>query len=429
MDITVTEHEEQHEEQVEQPEVLYGLLAEFPDQDSLVHAAQSVRDTGVRRWDSYSPYPIHGVDRAMGIRDTRLPWIVVSCGVAGGVLALLMQWWTNAVDYPFNISGKPFFSVPANIPITFELIILFSAFAAFLGALALNGLPRFVNPLFKSEKFKRVTSDRFFIAIEAKDELFDESRLQSLLESCGAVSIEQIHDAAQPAKIPLAFHLIGAVAFCLALVPPLWIARDRATRSDVPRIHPVTDMDFQPKYRAQAESNLFDDGRTMRLPVEGTVARDELYADQHFHYGVVDGEFAATFPAALEPLDADFMARGEQRFGVYCAPCHGLAGDGDGIISLRALDRDDSIWIPPLSLHSDAVMDQPIGKIFNTITNGVDRAKDGNLSMPAYAAQIVPRDRWAIVLYVLALQRSRNSTTGDLPAAELETLRLRALDQ
>jgi mono/diheme cytochrome c family protein len=284
--------------------------------------------------------------------------------------------------------------------------------------------------LFKHERFGRATSDRFFIGIEAQDAAFDEARMQELLQAANAVAVERVYDAAKPAKVPLAFHLVGVVGLFLALIPPLWIARDRATKSQVPRIHPVRDMDFQPKYGPQAASPLFADGRAMRLPVAGTIPRGELRDDDHFYRGLVDGEFATTFPQRLGPPDMAMMRRGEQRFNIYCAPCHGLAGDGDGIISQRALAREDSpMWRPPLSLHSDAVLEQPIGQIFNTITNGVDREKNGNLSMPAYGAQISPQDRWKIILYVLALQRSRNSRTEDMPAAELKAFQLRDMEQ
>ncbi len=420
----------EHEEQSDQNQLLQGLLAEFSDQESLLNAARAVREAGVRRCDSYTPFPIHGMERAMGIRNTRLPWVVFVAGVTGCIVALLLQWWTNAVDYPLNISGKPIFSLPANIPVTFELIVLFSAFAAFLCALGLNGLPRFNNPLFRQEHFRRATSDRFFIGIESGDPLFDETRMRELFEAQGAISIERVHGAARPAKIPLAIHLIGVVVLCCAFIPPLWIAKDRVTKSDVPRIHPVTDMDFQPKFKAQAETSLFADLRTMREPVAGTIARGDLREDDHFYRGLAAGEFAETFPRQFGSINQAMMTRGQQRYNIYCATCHGLAGDGDGITSKRALARADSPqWRPPLSLHSEAVLGQPVGKIYNTIANGVDRENNGNLSMPAYGPQIAPRDRWAIVLYVLALQRSRNAVLDDMPVNERETLQLPDLNR
>ena len=218
----------EHDAQTDQPQVIKGLLAEFSDPDSLLSAAKTVRDTGVKRWDSYSPFPVHGIDQAMGIRRSGLAWLVLGAGITGGVVALLMQWWTNAVDYPLNISGKPLFSLPANIPVAFELIVLFAAFTAFLGALALNGLPRFNNPLFSVQRFARATSDRFFIAVDADDPAYDEARFQELFQSAGAISVERVEAPGHQARIPLAVHLFGMASFAVALVPILWIAADRA---------------------------------------------------------------------------------------------------------------------------------------------------------------------------------------------------------
>ena len=234
----------EHETQTDQPQVTKGLLAEFNDPDSLLSAARTVRDTGVQSWDSYSPFPVHGIDQAMGIRRSGLAWLVLGAGVTGGIVALLMQWWMNAVDYPLNISGKPLFSLPANIPVAFELIVLFAAFTAFLGALALNGLPRFNNPLFSSRRFARVTSDRFFIGVDADDPAYDEARFQEIFQAAGATAVERVEAPREQPRIPLAVHLFGMAAFTVALVPLLWIAADRRTKDDTKRVHPVLDMDL-----------------------------------------------------------------------------------------------------------------------------------------------------------------------------------------
>ncbi|MCP4799308.1 MAG: DUF3341 domain-containing protein, partial [bacterium] len=127
---------------------LYGLLAEFETPHKLVDAVEKVRDQGFSKWDVHTPFPIHGMDGAMGIRGSRLPFIVLIGGLTGLVVATLMQWWTNAVDYPFIISGKPLFGLPAAFPVMFELTILLSAFATFFGMWGLNKLPKWHNPLF-----------------------------------------------------------------------------------------------------------------------------------------------------------------------------------------------------------------------------------------------------------------------------------------
>jgi hypothetical protein len=169
-----------------------GYLVEFSTPDALLHACERVRDAGFTRWDAHTPFPVHGLDRAMGVRTTVLPWLVFLCGFAGLSFALLLQWWTNAQNYKFVISGKPFWSIPANIPVAFELTVLFSAFGAFLGMLAFNGLPRFHHPLFTSERFRRVTTDRFFVSVEADDPRFDPQKTPSFLAGLGGSAPEKL---------------------------------------------------------------------------------------------------------------------------------------------------------------------------------------------------------------------------------------------
>jgi hypothetical protein len=172
---------------------LLGYLAEFDDPHLLLHACERVRDAHYRRWDAHTPFPVHGLNDAMGLRGTLLPWLVLGGGLTGLVLALLMQWWMNAVDYPFLISGKPYFSLPAFIPVVFELTVLLSAFTAFFGMLLLAGLPRFWHPVFLSERFKRASDDHFFISIEAHDRRFDAEETRRLLQSLeGVLAVEPL---------------------------------------------------------------------------------------------------------------------------------------------------------------------------------------------------------------------------------------------
>jgi hypothetical protein len=172
---------------------LLGYLAEFDDPHLLLHACEQVRDAKYRRWDAHTPFPVHGLNDAMGLRGTLLPWLVLGGGVAGLMLALLMQWWMNAVDYPFLISGKPYFSLPAFIPVVFELTVLLSAITAFFGMLLLAGLPRFHHPVFLSERFKRASDDHFFISIEARDRHFEPDATRQLLESLeGVLQVEPL---------------------------------------------------------------------------------------------------------------------------------------------------------------------------------------------------------------------------------------------
>jgi hypothetical protein len=173
---------------------LYGYLVAFDKVDELLVAASKVRDEGYTRWDAHTPFVIHGLDAAMGIKKTVLPYIVFLAGLTGTAAGLLLQWWTNAVDYPFLISGKPLFSLPANIPVAFETTILFAAISALVGMLALNGLPQLSHPLFANRTFKKATDDRFFICIEARDPIFDAEKTKKLLESVSDRPVEEIED-------------------------------------------------------------------------------------------------------------------------------------------------------------------------------------------------------------------------------------------
>jgi hypothetical protein len=175
-------------------EQVYGLLAEFSDPGALLHAAEAVRENGYSHFDTHSPFPIHGMDRAMGLGNSKVGFFSFGGAVTGLAVGYLLQWWTSAVDYPINISGKPFFAVEPSVPIMFELTILFGALGAVAGMLALNGLPRPYNPLFYSERFERVTDDAFFLHIAASDANFDETDTANLLRKAGALNVELVQD-------------------------------------------------------------------------------------------------------------------------------------------------------------------------------------------------------------------------------------------
>jgi hypothetical protein len=168
----------------------YGILAEFATPADLYHACERVRDAGFTRWDAHTPFPVHGLEGAMGLRRSPLPWIVLGMGLTGAALGFALQWWVHTTAYPLVISGKPYNAWPAFIPITFEVAVLFAALGAVLGMFGLNRLPMHYHPLFQSKVFERVTDDAFFISIESWDPRFDSSATRKLLESLGARSVE-----------------------------------------------------------------------------------------------------------------------------------------------------------------------------------------------------------------------------------------------
>jgi hypothetical protein len=173
---------------------VHGYLAQFETPAAIYQAAEKVRDQGYEAWDVFTPFPIHGLDEAMGQKRTILP-IIVACGAFTGTFcAFLMQFWMSAYDYNMVKQGKPWGAWEPFMPIGFELSILFAAFTALIGMLALNGLPRWHHPLFRRESFLRVSQDGFAICIEAIDPKFHPQQTKELLQGIGATSVELVED-------------------------------------------------------------------------------------------------------------------------------------------------------------------------------------------------------------------------------------------
>lgn len=201
-------------------------------------------------------------------------------------------------------------------------------------------------------------------------------------------------------RTKLYLSLLGLMVFSLS-------ACYRGSPSEKPPIHPNPNMDSQKKYKPQSESDFFVNSATLRMPVEGTVSRGDLRTNSRYYQGKdSDGKFVKDNPLALT---MDVMKRGQNRFNIYCSPCHSKVGNGKGIITQYAYP------IPPTSLHIDRVRALPDGQIFDVITNGIR-------NMPSYKHQIPVKDRWAIVGYVRALQKSQHATEDDIPKQVLSDL-------
>jgi mono/diheme cytochrome c family protein len=387
---------------------LHALLAEFDDVDAVSGAARALRDAGYRRFEVYSPFPIHGIERSMGLSPTRLPWIALGAGLTGTSLALFFQWWTNAVDYPFKISGKPLFGIPANIPVTFEFTVLLASFGAFFGMLILNRLPEHHRPVFENPRFRRATDDGFFLAVEVDDPRFDPRATRALLEQHTRRPLEECRDSGQTRELPGWVRAALVSVAALGLLPLAGVVWARSQDSSRPPIHVVNDMDSQPRYRAQAANTVFPDGRAMRSDALGTQAFGELPRPGTITTGKQGDAWTESFPVPVTPA---FLARGRERFAIYCTPCHGQSGYGDGLVALRAAELQEQNWVQPSSLHDPLVRARPVGQLFDTVVNGVR-------TMPAYGRQIPREDAWAVVAYVRALQRSQNAAQADVPPTE-----------
>lgn len=174
------------------PAKLWGLLAQFEDPATVYAACEKVRDAGYSAWDACTPFPVHGLEKAMGLKPSKLPWVVLICGVLGSTFMLWFQSWTSGNAYPFIVGGKPLFSLPAFVPIWYEITVLSSCLGAFFGNWVLNGLPRPHHPAFASPAFERVTDDKFFIMIEAEDPKFDLAATKALLSQSGATHVEEL---------------------------------------------------------------------------------------------------------------------------------------------------------------------------------------------------------------------------------------------
>ena len=216
-------------------------------------------------------------------------------------------------------------------------------------------------------------------------------------------------------NLPRPLLFIGLILVALSLVPMACIVKNwNDPTKESTRIQIIPDMDTQPKFKAQTVNTFFDDGLAARPWPEGTVARGLLRDDARYHRGLEpDSSYTAAFPV---PVTEALLARGQQRYDIHCATCHGLGGAGDGITHLRAEKLEQGTWTPPTDLASVAVVERPHGHLYNSITNGIR-------NMPAYGHQIPPEDRWAIVAYVRALQRARNASLEDVPEEHRRNLR------
>lgn len=172
------------------------LLAEFETPDQIVSAAERVRKAGYEKWDVHTPYPVHGMDAAMGLPDSRLGWIVLVSALAGLLAAVGMMQWMNGYDYPLVIGGKPPEAYASMVPVMFELTVLLGAFGATFGMLALNRIPRHHHPVFHSERFEACSNDKFFLSIEADDKQFDPQATRAFLERLEPSHLELIEEAA-----------------------------------------------------------------------------------------------------------------------------------------------------------------------------------------------------------------------------------------
>lgn len=378
---------------------LFGLSGLYNTPNEIIEAASVVAGKGYNKFDVYTPYPLHGMDDAMGLKSSKVGYVSFTLGITGMFLALLMIWWMSSANYPNIIGGKPFFSLPPSIPITFEVTILLTGIATVLGMLILfNFLPKINSPLNDTPFMKHVTSDKFGIVIKADDDKFIENDVKNLYLSTGAYDVQPIYfrESNLITKTPLFDgKFITAIIGTAILTAVVAYFTLNFVLYDVV---PFDWMWEQARIDSQSKSDFFPNKAGMRPPVNGTVARGFL---PYEYKGMPDSSVKLLAnPLAMSKM---VIERGQERFNIYCSPCHGYFGDGDG--------RLKGQFPKPPSLHNEKVINLPDGNIYHVITNGQN-------VMPSYAEQVSSDDRWAIINYIRVLQRSKNASDEDMTKAK-----------
>jgi hypothetical protein len=375
---------------------LYGLAGLYNTPNEIIEAAATVAGKGYEKFDVYTPYPLHGMDDAMGLGNPKVGPFAFMFGISGTFLALLMIGWMMGIDYPNIIGGKPFFALPSSIPITFEATILLTGIATVFGMLILfNKLPKINSPLNDTDFMKNVSSDKYGIVIKSDDDKFTETFVKNLYLSTGAYDVQEIYyrESNLVRKTPIfEKKFIGAVIMTALITA---IGTYFTLNYVLYDIQPFDWMWVQPRIDSQSPSNFFQDKAGMRPPVNGTVAKGFL---PYEYKGMPDS--AVKFLSNPIPVSKKILERGQDRFNIYCSPCHGYGGEGDG--------RMNNQFPKPPTLHSAKVTNWPDGNIYHVITNGQN-------VMPSYAEQVSRDDRWAIIHYLRAMQRSKNAKDEDLP--------------
>jgi mono/diheme cytochrome c family protein len=375
---------------------IFAVTALFNDPNAITTAARKVADSGFTKWDVNSPYPIHGIDKAMKMKPSKLGIVTLIFGLSGAVLALVLMWWTMSVDYPMIIGGKPYFSLPAFIPVTFEVTVIMATVSTVVAMFAFFfGLPRNSNALHDTNYMKKVSRDHYGIVIEAIDPKFDEHKTLEFLKNLNPLVTEIIY---QPEKETYPIFEPRFITFLVGVAVVVSIGTYLMLNKLI-YVQPFSWMEKQAKVIPQSGSEFFADGRGMRLPVEGTVARG--FSPYPFLGETNPAEVLSNpyFPTK------ENLKLGQRKFLTYCSPCHGNFADGDSRLAGQ--------FPNPPTLHSDRAINFSDGMIYHIITNGQN-------VMPSYASQITRDERWAIVNYIRALQRAKNATDADLKMVKAE---------
>jgi mono/diheme cytochrome c family protein len=374
----------------------FSVVGLFDTPGKLVDAIPQVKGAGQWNMEAYTPYPIHGIEKVLGLKKSPIAGMVLVMSVIGAVSALGLQFWTSGVDYPLMTMGKPYFSWEAFIPIMFELTVLFAAFTAGLGMLLLlNRLPFFRHHILSAKSMPHITRDRFALAVELDDNGLDVEKVSTLLREAGAMDIEVIESAGPHGPTSPNFLLSVALSIGIACVvsgyATYWAFKL------FPKAVPMVHMLNQPRLDPQREDAYFQDGSGMRMPVEGTVSRIAL------PYTIEDQTAAAVLENPLPRTDT-VLRQGREQFNDHCSVCHGILGDGRTTLTAAYEAK-------PANLHAKNIVELTDGAMYHVIMKGWN-------SMPSYEADLSRDERWSVLHYVRVLQRALNATDGDVASAE-----------
>nr|WP_320134144.1 quinol:electron acceptor oxidoreductase subunit ActD [uncultured Holophaga sp.] len=377
-------------------ERVFAVLGLFDSPDALLAAIPEVQGAGLGRLEAYSPYPIHGMGEALKLRRSPLAGMVAVMGVIGAVSVLALAGWTSAVDYPVVTGGKALFSWQAFIPIVFELMVLFATFTAGLGMLVLlNRLPFFGHPLLASRAIRGITRDRFALSIEADGPTLDPEAARDLLSRVGARDLEVLRLPAPRAIMDADFIIrsLGGIILACGAAALITYVGVKA----LPLLPPFSYMEDQARLDPYKPSPFFADGRGMRAPVAGTVARGHLPLGVHSP-GEAEG-MVNPIPRTLATIQ-----RGREAYMNRCVLCHGPLADGTPTLT-------SAYGAKPANLISEEFRKASDGRFFWAVTEGKN-------AMPAHAADMSEADRWAAIHYIRTLQRAQNAKDSDLAEAK-----------
>jgi mono/diheme cytochrome c family protein len=371
----------------------FSVLGLFDSAEFLMNAIPEVKAKVTGRLEAYTPYPVHGMDEALGFRKSPVAGMVLVMAFLGAIAALGLQFWTSGLDYPLVTAGKPCFSWEAFIPITFELVVLFATLTAGLGALfLLNRLPFFRHPMLRAKSMPHITRDKFALTVESNGETLDVDQIRAVLQQSGAVAVEVIEKPEPSGLVPTRFFMrvLAAIAISCLVAGYLTYWAMKIFPVSIPMVHMLN----QPRQDPQEASTFFKDGFGMRMPVPQTVTRDAI------PYTVASENDAALLGNPLSRSEI-VLRRGQRAYTTYCSVCHGVLGNG--MPTLTA-----AYGAKPANLVSQSSIELSDGKIYHVITRGKN-------SMPSYAADLSENERWSAVHYVRVLQRALNARDEDIP--------------